>query len=102
MRTHALEMATIVEKCCQALTVCLDEFSNFKKSSTIHNLLIEINRLEEDGDNIYIESNRQLHTSNDDALTIYVWGTILTQLEQCCDACEHVADAIEMVIMKNS
>ncbi len=99
---EAVEMAHIIEKCCEAMSDSLDEFSNYKKSSRLNDFLIEINRLEEDGDILYLEANRRLYTSAMAPLTIYSWGNILTFLENCCDSCEHVAEAMETVIMKNS
>ena len=30
------------------------------------------------------------------------WSALYDQLESCCDACEHVADIVETVVMKNS
>lgn len=95
-------MTLVIKKCCTCLNDALQEFSNFKKSTTIKDKLIEINRLEEDGDDIYIEGNRELYTTCDDPMTVYAWSATYTRLEKCCDACEHVADAMEMIIMKNS
>ena len=33
---------------------------------------------------------------------IMVWREIFIYLEKCVDACEHVADTVESVVMKNS
>ena len=98
----AKQMTTIIKKCCTCLNAALKEFVNFKKSTTIKDRLIEINRLEEDGDEIYIEGNRELYTTCSDPMMVYAWSATLTRLEKCCDACEHVADTMEMIIMKNS
>ena len=98
----AQQMAAIITKCCTCLNAALKEFANFKKSTSIKDRLIEINRLEEDGDEIYIEGNRELYVSCTDPMTIYAWSATYTRLEKCCDACEHVADTMEMIIMKNS
>ena len=35
-------------------------------------------------------------------IDIIAWREIFNYLEKCCDACEHVADAVESVIMKNT
>ena len=61
----------------------LKEFANFKKSTSIKDRLIEINRLEEDGDEIYIEGNRELYVSCTDPMTIYAWSATYTRLEKC-------------------
>ena len=37
-----------------------------------------------------------------DPIRFITWKETFEYFEKCCDACEHVADAIESVIMKNS
>ena len=53
-------------------------------------------------DRLFIDSMRRLHTEVTDPLEIIAWREIYNFLEKCCDACEHVADAVESVIMKNT
>ena len=31
-----------------------------------------------------------------------VWRDLFDRMEKCCDACEHVANIMESIIMKNS
>jgi len=69
---------------------------------TLHGLIIEINALEEEGDRLFIDSMRKLHTEEEDPIQIIAWREIYSYLEKCCDACEHVADIVESVIMKNT
>lgn len=80
----------------------LEEFPEFRKSTKLKEYLIRINDLEEKGDNLYIEGMRSLHTGEEDALTVIAWRDIYSYLERCMDACEHAADIVEAVIMKNS
>ena len=47
-------------------------------------------------------SMRRLHTSTSDPIEIISWREIYIYMEKCADACEHVADAVESVIMKNT
>ena len=49
------------------------ERPNFRKSATLSERVVSINHMEEEGD----------------------------RLEKCCDCCEHVADVVEPVVMKN-
>ncbi|NLF80710.1 MAG: DUF47 family protein [Clostridia bacterium] len=99
---EAKQMCAIIEKCCRALREAMREFHNFKKSRSINSRIIEVNRLEEDCDRIYIEGNRNLYANCAEPMTVYAWASTFTRLEKCCDACEHVADAMERIIMKNS
>ena len=41
-------------------------------------------------------------TAKPDAVEILSWTTIYDRFEKCCDMCEHVADSVELVILKNS
>ena len=102
IRPEALQLTKVIIRCCKVLKEIMEEFANFKKSKTLHGLIIEINALEEEGDRLFIDSMRRLHTEVTDPLEIIAWREIYNFLEKCCDACEHVADAVESVIMKNT
>jgi len=102
IQEEALKMADIIVKCCEALREALHEFHNFRKSQTLHGLIVEINRMEEEGDELFMRATRSIFTSGKDPLEVYGWGRTLHYMEICCDACEDVADVIESVMMKNS
>ncbi len=102
MRDDALRMAEIIVKCCEALREALNEFHNFRRSQTLHGLIVEINRMEEEGDELFTKATRKLYVNGKDPLEVYGWGRTLHYMEICCDACEDVADVIESVMMKNS
>jgi len=34
-------------------------------------------------------------------VAVIAWTAMFDRLEKCCDCCEHVADVVEMVVMKN-
>ena len=55
-----------------------------------------------EGDRLFMTSMRRLHTEVTDPLEIIAWREVFIYLEKCCDACEHVADVVESVMMKNS
>lgn len=102
MRDDALTMTGIIVKCCEALREALHEFYNFRKSQTLHGLIVEINRMEEEGDELFTHATHTLYVEGGDPLEVYGWGRTLNFMEICCDACEDVADVIESVMMKNS
>lgn len=101
LRDDALEFASLLKHCCAELLVMMKEFVNYKKSTTIHNLIVEINRLEEDGDKMYLNAVRKLYTENGDPVTIMAWTEVYNTFEKCFDSCEHVANLVENMIMKN-
>lgn len=102
LRPEALEFTNLITDCCKMLVEVMAEFNNFKKSKTIIKSIVEINALEEKGDVLYLESVRKLYVESTDAVELMVWTTIFDAFEKTCDAIEHVANAVESVIMKNS
>ena len=98
----ALEMTDVVIQCCEKVRDLLKTFSDFRHSKEMKNRIIEINDLEETSDRLFMKSMRKLHTECSDPLHIIVWREIYIYLERCADACEHVADTVESVVMKNS
>ena len=103
IREDALSFADIIKQCCAAMKVTMNEFRNFRKSTSINESIVEINRLEGEGDSLYTKAVRKLYlTSRDDAVTLMIWREIYDRMEKCCDACEHVANAVEGVVMNNT
>lgn len=101
LRPPALQFATLITRCCTALQKAMSEFSAFRKSTMLTQCLIDINALEEEGDALYIEAMRELYENETDAIAIAAWSQLYDCLENCCDACEQVADMVEIVVMKN-
>ena len=102
IRPDAIELGAVLINCCEELRLLLDEFSDFRKSKKLREYIIHINTMEEQADKLFIDSMRRLHTTCTDPLEIISWREIYIYMEKCADACEHVADAVESVIMKNS
>lgn len=99
---NVIEFTDVVLKCCRSMISACVEFENFKKSKKLHDAIVEINRLEEVGDSLYVNSVRELYRSNLQAIDLIIWKDMFASLEKCCDACEDVANAIENIVMKNS
>jgi len=103
MHDNALEFAQIIIKSCQAIEAAMEDFRNFKKSKNFRQRLIEINSFEEDADALFMRIMRDMHINDkDDPLKILVWSQIFARMERCTDACEHTADTMRTVMLKNS
>ncbi len=102
IRDEAKEMTAIIIKCCNALKLALDEFHNFRKSKKLHELIVEVNFLEEEGDRLFTQAIRNLYVNCKEPIEVSSWDKIFNYLEKCCDACEDVANSMESVILKNS
>lgn len=102
MLPEALSFADVIVRCCRSLKNAVAGLPEFRKAGKLKEALIEVNSLEEEGDQIYIEAVRKLYTSGMPSIEIIAWSKLFERLEDCCDACEHAADVIETIIMKNS
>ena len=80
----------------------LKEFASFRHSKSLRDHIIAINTLEEQADQVFVTSMRELHTTCTDPVEIICWREVYFYLEKCTDACEHVADVVEQIVMKNS
>ncbi len=102
IRPEILKFTGLIVQCCKAMDEALEEFKNFKSSKKLRDKIIEINRLEEDGDALYVDSMRNLYHTSKDPIELMCWTEVLHRLEKCCDNCEDVADILESIVMKNS
>ena len=99
------EYAKLIHKSCVALSKSMDDFRNFKKSKKFRERILAVNDCEEEGDALYLKVMRDLHTEPDNTtnpMRVMVWSRVFNNMEECCDACEHVADTMEMVLLRNS
>ncbi len=102
IRIDALQTSALIVKCCALVRELMVEFADFKHSKNLRKLIIEINTLEEEADKLFIADIRDLHVHSTDPMEVFCWHELYRYLEHCMDACEHVADIVESVIMKNS
>ena len=98
----AIEFAKNIVKSCGILCEIMGEFENFKKSKTLHPLIVALNDVEEECDKLYLSSMRALTKKSTDVLVTVSWRKIYESLEACADACEHVSECVGSVIMKNT
>jgi predicted phosphate transport protein (TIGR00153 family) len=83
---------------CERLTELMTLLKNFKKNfSRINELVIEINRLEEEGDRTYINAVHGLFEPNTDPIKIIKLKELYEHFEDCLDKCEDVADVVEKI-----
>lgn len=102
IKPYAIDFCELIVRSTTAMKACFDEFENFQKSKTIAGKLIEVNVIEELADSLYAKAMRDLYLKEKDPIKINAWSALYDKLERTCDRCEHVADAIERVITKNS
>ena len=101
IRKDVIPMLELLQKCIKALGEVMDELKDFKHSKTIEKCIINVNEIEEKGDQLFVENMHNLHMDKD-VRTIIVWRNIYECIENCIDACEHTADIVSAVMMKNT
>ena len=100
--SEAAEFARNIARCCQLMKEMLEEFSNFKKPAKLHQMIIDLSHVEEECDRLYLIARANITNHASDPLDVVSWREILDGMEDCADACEHVGDCVETVIMKNT
>lgn len=87
---------------CELLCNIMQEFENFKKSKTMRKMIIQLNDVEEECDQLYLDSMRNLMNQPENILQVLSWREIYGCFEACADACEHASECVDSVIMKNT
>ena len=99
IKDYASEFAGVIEKMAEQLREIV---SILRKPKNITQRLVEIHRLENEGDDIYHAAIAELFHEENDPLTVLKWKEIYEKLEAAVDRCENVANIIESVIIKHT
>jgi uncharacterized protein len=94
-------MAELIVACTKELKGVMVEMKNMKKSKELQKKIIEVNRIEDDGDNIFRSAVKNLFKNEKDAIEVIKWKEMYELLESTLDACEDVANIVEGVVMKH-
>jgi predicted phosphate transport protein (TIGR00153 family) len=97
---YSREQAKVIAKATAKLREAIDGLE--KRSDDLRDGLIEINRLENDGDRIVREAIAGLFDGDMKATDIIKWKDVYETLESAIDECEHVANIIESIILKHA
>jgi predicted phosphate transport protein (TIGR00153 family) len=96
---HARRFADVIQR----MAVELREIvAILQRPKSITPRLVEIHRLENEGDDIYHAAIAELFREAVDPLTVLKWKEIYEKLEAAVDRCENVANIIESVIIKHT
>jgi len=96
---QAVRMSHILVQATRQVAQALPRMRGFKD---ISHYTVEINRLENDGDRVVREAMAALFDHGIDPMVVIRWKDIYERLEQAIDACEHVANVLEGIVIKNS
>lgn len=103
MHKNAHAMADIGRRSAKALYQAAMAFKGLKNGKEFHQRVKEVNSLEEEGDRMFAQLERKLHTvDNNNPMRVLVWSRIFNAMEACNDACEHAVDLMDSVMTKSS
>lgn len=96
---QAQRLAHILVQCTRQLAQAMPRMRGFRD---ISHYTVEINRLENDGDRASREAVASLFEGGIDPMVVIRWKDIFDRLENAIDSCEHVANVLEGIVIKNS
>ena len=95
---YARDFADVIERMAEQLKEIV---SILRRPKNITQRLVEIHRLENEGDDIYHAAIAELFHDPPDALTVIKWKEIYDTTETATDKCEDVANTIEGIVVKH-
>jgi len=103
MRPDAADFCAVIIKSLEALHEAVLEFRDYKKSTGLKQRIITVNDCEEEGDRLYLRAMHTLYVEEREIpMRVQVWSQLYYRLEKATDLCEHAADLMGNVVLKNS
>src|SRR5436190_22881711 len=94
----AVDQARVIHQAARNLDSAVQRLEGFKDSQP---QLIELRRLEDEGDRLVRDAVGELFNTEPDPIAIIRCKDIHERLEDACDALEHAADVLEAILVKN-
>lgn len=98
LRYGARELASLTWQSAMQVKVAVEAL---ERRNEVHQLAVEVNRLENAADDIHDEALRRLFEEEKDAITLIKWKEVLDLLEEATDRCEDCANVLEGVVVKH-
>ena len=93
------DQVDVLERCAELTASAMPRLRSMKD---LKEFWIELNRLENQADQVYRRLLARLFSGDYDALTVLKLKEIVDQLEAAADAFEHVANTVETIAVKES
>ena len=100
MRPEAIALSQLIMQSIRELEVLFRYISELKTNKIVMEQVIEVNRLENEGDIVYRGALTKLFREEKDPNELIKWKHLYEQLEASLDACENVANIVEGAVMK--
>lgn len=101
-RKEAEELAQVLVESTKLIQAGIFALNNYRDIEAVLNPCIEINKLENQADQIQRRALARLFKEEADPLEIAKWQEIFSRLETATDRCEDVANIFESIVVKNA
>jgi len=103
IKPEAKILTNMISNCIHELKILVENLKDQKNMKLVKEKIIEVNRIEDEGDIIYRNAIKKLFMEDKDKpIEVIIWKEIYGFLEDTLDACEDVANVIEGVVTKNA
>jgi uncharacterized protein len=92
------QQATVLVRATEAMQLAL---AQLRSLTDLNGHLVEINRLENEGDRVYRKTVAHLFSGDFKAMDVLKWKDLVDQMEEAIDGCEDIANVIESVALKH-
>ncbi|HEX3100669.1 MAG TPA: DUF47 family protein [Pyrinomonadaceae bacterium] len=96
---HAQQLALIIQKLAGEINGAV---SFLKVAKGMEQHLLNIQRLENDADDIYFRAMAELFKNSPDAVRLIKYKELFDMLENATDKCEYVGNIIESIVLKHN
>jgi predicted phosphate transport protein (TIGR00153 family) len=98
VRFGARELAGVIAQSTGAVRKAVQALEGKKG---VHELAVEVNRLENEADRVHDEALTHLFDEEKDPIAVIKWKEVFDYLEEATDRCEDVANVLEGVVVKH-
>jgi len=99
---EAKELSVLVTKATAQVIRLMQELKIVHKSNNLPAVIVEINRLEEEGDELFRRAVKRIFSEPIPVIDVIKWKEIYDYLENILDFCEDVANTVEGIVMKHA
>ena len=100
VRPEAVQLSEILERSAAELLKAVRALRTGKDRQAVLTPVVEVNRLENEGDVVLRQAIGALFENEQNAIELIKWKELLELLEDCTDGCEHAANVIEGIVLK--
>lgn len=102
IRPGTEKMAKYIVEATEGVAVVAHEFSKFKNSKTLGEMIVHVNTIEGKADQLYSSLIKDLFSNEKDVLEVVKWKAIFKRFEDVIDMSEKTVDVLAGLVIKNT